>query len=105
MDELNCIDYILGRQQDAVVSLSRTQVSRSLQTVTEIVKERRATWASIAQTARTALEEIQSQMDLKQKQANLAELRSSRRQVSFLSRAIQHRGNLLSRNPLTKVPG
>ena len=84
IDELSCVDYILHRQQDVVASLLRSQNSRSLKTVGEMVKERRDTWASIAKTAHVAYDEIQTQMDVKQKQANLSETRSSRHQVSLL---------------------
>jgi hypothetical protein len=83
IDELSCVDYILHRQEDVVASLTRSQKSRSLKTVAEIVKERRDTWASIAKTAHVAYEEIKTQMDVKQKQANLSETRSSRHQASL----------------------
>jgi uncharacterized coiled-coil DUF342 family protein len=83
IDELTCIDYILHRQKDVVASLSRSQNSRSLKIVSEIVKERRDTWASVAKTAHVAYDEIRSQMDVKQKQANLSETRSSRHQASL----------------------
>lgn len=83
IDELSCVDYILHRQQDVVSSLLRSQNSRSLKTIGEMVKERRDTWASIAKTAHVAYDEIQTQMDVKQKQANLSETRSSRYQASL----------------------
>jgi len=86
IDELNCIDYILRRQQDVVTSLTRMQKSRSIKTVSDIVRERRDTWASIAHTAHVACAEIQSQMDVKQKQANLSETRSSRYQAEDSAR-------------------
>ncbi|KAF7512225.1 hypothetical protein GJ744_002387 [Endocarpon pusillum] len=63
IDELSCVDYILHRQQDVVASLLRSQNSRSLKTIGEMVKERRDTWASIAKTAHVAYDEIQTQMD------------------------------------------
>lgn len=86
IDELECIDYILGRQDDMVRALTRTQKSRSLRTVSDIVKERRNTWAGIAQTAKIAYNEIQAQMDLKQKQSSLAEARTNRYQVEDSAR-------------------
>ncbi len=84
IDELSCVDYILHRQQNVVASLIRSQNSRSLITVGEMVEERRDTWASIAKTAYVAYDEIQTQMDVKQKQASLTETQFSRHQVSPL---------------------
>ncbi|KAJ9605393.1 hypothetical protein H2200_010050 [Cladophialophora chaetospira] len=82
IDELTCIDYILSRQEGVLHSLTRAQPkSRMLRTVAEMVKERRVAWASIASTAEASHSEIQSQMDLKQKQANLSESRMSRFQA------------------------
>lgn len=86
IDELECIDYILGRQDDVVRTLTRSQKSRSMRTVSDIVKERRHTWAGIAETAKVAYTEIQAQMDLKQKQSSLAEARTSRYQVEDSAR-------------------
>lgn len=86
IDELECIDYILGRQDDMVRALTRSQKSRSLRTVSDIVQERRSSWAAIAQTAKTAYSEIQAQMDLKQKQSSLAEARTNRYQVEDSAR-------------------
>ena len=82
IDELTCIDYISSRQEGVLHSLTRAQPkSRMLRTVAEMVKERRVAWASLASTADTSHSEIQSQMDLKQKQANLSESRMSRFQA------------------------
>lgn len=82
IDELGSIDYILHRQQDVVAALTRSQNSRSLKMVADMVRERRETWASIRDAANVAYEEIKTQMDVKQKQANLYEARSSRHQAS-----------------------
>ena len=86
IDELGCIDYILGRQEDVIQSLTRQRKSRSLKIVSEMVQERRNTWAGIAKTARSVYNEIQAQMDLKQKQSSLAEARTNRYQVEDSTR-------------------
>ena len=89
IDELDCVDYILNRQEEVVRALTRTQKtqkSRSLRTVSDIVTERRKTWHGISLTARVAYNEIQAQMDLKQKQSSLAEARTSRYQVEDSAR-------------------
>ena len=84
--ELGCIDYILARQGDVIQSLTRQRKSRSLKLVGEIVQQRRDTWTAIAEAARSAYNEIQAQMDLKQKQSSLAEARTNRYQVEDSTR-------------------
>jgi Mg2+ and Co2+ transporter CorA len=86
VDELSRIDYILGRQEAVSKSLTRMNKARSIKTTHDIVVERRQAWLSIAGTAKTAYDEIQSQMDLKQKQSSLSETRSSRYQVEDSAR-------------------
>lgn len=86
IDELGCIDYILNRQGDVIQSLTHQRKSRSLKIVSEIVQQRRNTWTAIADAARTANNEIQAQMDLKQKQSSLAEARTNRYQVEDSTR-------------------
>jgi Mg2+ and Co2+ transporter CorA len=86
IEDLSCIDFIYGQQQDVLSSLTRAQkpnkfISRSLRQVCEIVKERRDTWTGIEQTARRAYGDLRDQMGLKQEQANVSEARSSRRQA------------------------
>jgi Mg2+ and Co2+ transporter CorA len=91
IDELNCIDFLSGQQQDVLSSLTRAQSSRkfsnrSLQQVCEMVKERRDAWANIERTARRMYGDLRHQIDLKQKQANISEARSSRRQAEASAR-------------------
>ena len=86
IDELGCIDYILSRQCDMTNALTRSQKSRSLKTVSEMVKERREAWSAVNDTAKLAVEEIKTQMDLKQKQSSLIETRTSRYQVEDSAR-------------------
>jgi len=82
IDEATYIDYILSRQESVVQALTRSQPkSRILRTVAEMVQERHESWSSVGATATAALAEIQAQMDLKQKQANLSESRMSRFQA------------------------
>jgi membrane protein YqaA with SNARE-associated domain len=51
-----------------------------------MVKERRNAWAGAKQTARQTYAELRDQMDLKQKQANVSEARSSRKQAEASAR-------------------
>ncbi|KPI35743.1 uncharacterized protein AB675_1243 [Cyphellophora attinorum] len=86
IDELGCIDYILARQEDVVKSLTRTYRSRAVKNVSEMVSERKESWKRIAETAQVAYNEIQAQMDIKQKQSSLAEARSNRYQAEDSAR-------------------
>jgi hypothetical protein len=86
IDELGCIDYILARQEDVVKSLTRTYRSRAVKNVSEMVSERKEAWKRIADTAQLAYNEIQAQMDIKQKQSSLAEARSNRYQAEDSAR-------------------
>ncbi len=86
VDELARVDYILSRQESVVRGLTRMNRSRSIKTTFDIVSERREAWIQVAGTARTAYDEIQAQMDLKQKQSSLSETRSSRYQAEDSAR-------------------
>lgn len=86
VDELARVDYILSRQESVVRSLTRMNKSRSIKTTFDMVSERRESWLQVAGTARTAYDEIQAQMDLKQKQSSLSETRSSRYQAEDSAR-------------------
>ena len=86
VDELARIDYILARQETVVRALTRNCRGRSVKTTHDLVLERRDAWQQVAGTARTAYDEIQSQMDLKQKQSSLSETRSSRYQAEDSAR-------------------
>ena len=86
IDELSRIDYILGRQQSIVRSLARQVKGRSIKMTLDLVNERRECWDQVAAAARTGHDEIQSQMDLKQKQSSLSETRSSRYQAEDSAR-------------------
>ena len=86
VDELARVDYILSRQESVVRGLTRMNKSRSIKTTFDIVSERREAWIQVAGTARTAYDEIQAQMDLKQKQSSLSETRSSRYQAEDSAR-------------------
>lgn len=87
MNDLQKIDFICSQQQEVLQSLKKcSNRSRSLSEVCETVERRRAAWAGMAETAKGTYEALRDLMDLKQRQANVSEARTSRAQVEVSAR-------------------
>lgn len=87
INDLHTIDFVCSQQQDVLRSLTKcTKASRSIRDLCETVEHRRQAWAGMADTANKIYESLRDLMDLKQRQANVSEARTSRAQVEVSAR-------------------
>lgn len=85
--DLHKIDFVCSQQEDVLRSLTKcNKPSRSIRDLCETVARRRDAWAGMADTANKTYESLRDLMDLKQRQANVSEARTSRAQVEVSAR-------------------